>query len=58
VGRCNSEGGMTARNGEPFRQWMARESETWPGSFKGADAAIETLLPIAAVAFGNKESGT
>ena len=37
---------------QPLREWTAGEFDTWQGPVKGADAAIEMLLPIAAVAFG------
>ena len=32
--------------------WLSGEFETWQGRLKGTDAAVEILLPIAAVAFG------
>ncbi len=32
--------------------WLARDVEIWPGRLKGADVAVQILLPIAAVAFG------
>jgi hypothetical protein len=35
-----------------LRDWTAGEFDTWQGPVKGANAAIEMLLPIAAVAFG------
>jgi len=35
-----------------FRDWAAGEFETWTGSVKGANASVEILLPIAAVAVG------
>lgn len=37
---------------ETFRDWASGDFDTWQGRFKGAEAAIEILLPIAAVAFG------
>jgi len=36
----------------PLRRWAAREFGTWPGRIKGAEAAVEAILPVAAVAFG------
>lgn len=35
-----------------FREWKAREFETWQGHLSGAQAAVQILLPIAAAAFG------
>jgi hypothetical protein len=43
-------------NGTPsdisFRQWAIREFDIGQGHMRGATAAVEILLPIAAVAFG------
>lgn len=36
----------------PFRAWMFGDFETWQGRLKGRDAAIDILLPLAAVALG------
>jgi hypothetical protein len=36
----------------PFGRWAASEFSTWTGGQKAWQAAIEILLPIAAVAFG------
>jgi hypothetical protein len=40
--------------GDPasLREWAAGEFGTWQGGLKGANAAIEILLPIAATAVG------
>jgi hypothetical protein len=35
-----------------FRNWAAGQFDTWTGPVKGASAAAEILLPIAAVAVG------
>ena len=35
-----------------FHDWRAGDFDTWTGRHRGARAAIEALLPIAAVAFG------
>jgi hypothetical protein len=35
-----------------FRAWAAGDLLTWQDRLKGANAAIEILLPLAAVAFG------
>jgi type VI protein secretion system component VasK len=37
---------------ESLRTWAAGDLDTWQDRLKGANAAIEMLLPIAAVAFG------
>jgi hypothetical protein len=43
----------TSENTSPsFRQWASGEFDIWQGRIKGANAAVEILLPIAAVAFG------
>jgi hypothetical protein len=36
----------------PLRQWASGEFGTWQGRLKGANAAVEILLPIAATAVG------
>jgi hypothetical protein len=38
--------------GISLRDWASGEFDTWQDRRKAADAAIEVLLPIAAVAFG------
>lgn len=35
-----------------FGDWLACDFEDWSGRQRGRDAAVEVLLPIAAVAFG------
>ncbi len=35
-----------------FRRWLARDLNTSEGRLKGMDAAVEILLPIAAVSIG------
>lgn len=35
-----------------FRDWVHGSIEVWQGRVKGSDAAINTLLPIAAVSIG------
>jgi len=37
---------------ESLRTWAAGELDTWQDRVKGTNAAVEMLLPIAAVAFG------
>ena len=36
----------------PLRDWASGEFETWQGRRKATDAAVEIVMPIAAVAFG------
>ena len=35
-----------------FRRWASCEFDTWQYRLKGGNAAVEVLLPIAAIAFG------
>jgi hypothetical protein len=35
-----------------FRDWRHGDFAVWDGRLKGADAAIDMLLPLAAAAFG------
>jgi hypothetical protein len=51
VWRENSGAKRTAAD-EGFRQWALGEFEIGQGHMRGATAAVEILLPIAAVAFG------
>jgi hypothetical protein len=37
---------------ESLRMWAAGELDTWQDRVKGTNAAVEMLLPVAAVAFG------
>ena len=41
----------TATRDSAFGDWVAREVELWTGLVKGTLATVETVLPIAAVAF-------
>jgi hypothetical protein len=41
----------TARQ-EEFQQWVSGEFDTWQDRVTGANAAVQILLPLAAVAFG------
>ena len=36
----------------PFGKWTACSFETWTGGISGREAAMQILLPIAAVAIG------
>ena len=44
----NERGGDVA----PFREWSTHSFVTWTGNVSGREAAMQILLPIAAVAFG------
>ena len=44
--------GADAAPTELFRDWAAREFNTGQDQLKGANAAVEIFLPIAALAFG------
>lgn len=37
---------------QPFRQWASSEFHIWQDRVSGRSAAVEILLPVAAVAFG------
>lgn len=37
---------------EPFHDWVSHSFVTWTGSISGKEAAMQILLPIAAVAIG------
>ncbi len=41
-----------------WRNWMRGDFDTWAGRRKAGDAAVEILLPLAAVAFGMIGIGT
>ncbi len=40
------------QTGERFDEWVSHSFDTWTGSISGKEAALQILLPIAAVAFG------
>ena len=48
----NRRPGAARENQESLRSWAASELDTWQDRVKGSNAAIEMLLPIAAVALG------
>jgi hypothetical protein len=52
VWRANREKPGTDAGRVSFRQWAQGEFDIRPGHVKGATAAVEILLPLAAVAFG------
>jgi hypothetical protein len=39
-------------DGQTFHDWALGEFETWQGRLSGAEAAVQILLPLVAVAFG------
>ena len=49
VTRDDADDGAPRRT---FRSWASREFDTWQYRLKGRDAAVEVLLPVAAIAFG------
>jgi hypothetical protein len=42
----------TQRDTASFRQWAAGDFDTWQDRVKGRNAAVEVLLPMAAIAVG------
>jgi len=44
--------GAALRRRRSFREWLSGDFETLFGRMKAPDAAVEILLPVAAVAFG------
>jgi hypothetical protein len=40
------------RDVKPFREWMSGDFDTWQDRVKGRNAAVEILLPMAAIAIG------
>ena len=55
VGGRRSGGTETAGYADqdpPFREWVKLDYETWGGRLRGAEAATQILLPIAAAAVG------
>ena len=49
---CRNSGTDAAEPSGAFRDWTSREFDTCTGRARGSNAAIEALLPIAAVAVG------
>ncbi len=52
AGSAVSDESEAAGETEPFASWLRHEFSTWTDRQKGTTAAVEILLPIAAVAFG------
>lgn len=42
----------TLKTNKGFRKWMKGSTEVWQSKLKSSDAAIDMLLPLAAVALG------
>jgi hypothetical protein len=51
VGR-NDEAAQSSAAEPTFHDWAAADFDTWQGRLRGKDAAMQILLPIAAVAVG------
>jgi hypothetical protein len=45
-------GGQRIADGETLREWSAGECDTWQSRLPAREAAVMSLLPIAAVSFG------
>jgi hypothetical protein len=52
VGRRAQDLDDDAKRQPSFRDWASTEFDTWQDRLPGANASIEILLPIAAIAFG------
>jgi hypothetical protein len=50
--RRHEEGGAAQGKPVSLREWASGEFDTWRGQLKGANAAVEILLPVAAMAVG------
>jgi hypothetical protein len=50
--RHNTEPGARQASFVPFTEWISHTFETWTGDVSGLEAAMQILLPIAAVAIG------
>jgi hypothetical protein len=47
-----TDSGATEADQLSFREWAKSDFDTWQGRVSGAEAAVQVLLPICAVAFG------
>jgi hypothetical protein len=52
VGKKLHSSDVTSDHKDPFGHWASGEFVTWQDRVRGRHAAIEILLPLAAVAFG------
>jgi hypothetical protein len=50
--RSNASSPATEQTSEALDEWLRRRFATWTDHEKGSAAAVEILLPLAAVAFG------
>ena len=50
--RSGDEPEAQRSSAQSFRDWLSADFDTWQGRIPGANAAVEVLLPIAAIAFG------
>ena len=51
-GNSGDDRESAARDTASFRQWAAEDFDTWQDRVKGRNAAVEVLLPMAAIAIG------
>jgi hypothetical protein len=52
IGRKHQRPKQAKERSESLGEWAAGEFDTWQDRVKGTNAAVEVLLPIAAVPFG------
>jgi hypothetical protein len=52
LSRLTREGGAAGEATPSYHDWAHSEFDTWQGRLSGSSAAVQILLPIAAVAFG------
>jgi hypothetical protein len=52
VGQTSAGSKPRAHRSEPLREWIQGDFETWQDRVKGANAAVEILLPLSAIAIG------
>jgi hypothetical protein len=52
ISRRGRDAGLDAGEHERFGDWLDGELETWQGPLKGAQAATQIILPLAAAAIG------
>jgi hypothetical protein len=52
IGRKQQRPTQVKERSKPLGEWAAGEFDTWQDRVKGTNAAVEVLLPIAAIAFG------
>ena len=52
VGRASESSEIGVQESESLREWLQGDFETWQDQVKGANAAVEILLPLSAIAIG------